>query len=678
MSHRGAVDAGEHARNTALGGDWPEAFDLFMDLDADGDLDPGDLPLLAEVAYAAGHLDVTIATWERVHASSLAVGDTIAAAGAAARVAMHLLFDTALMGPVRAWLKRAERLLEGHADAPAHAWYSVVRAYERFLSGDHDGARPWADRAVEVGSELEPAAGAIGRVAVARLLLIDGAVDDGLSLLEEVGIATTSGGLDPLSTGVVYCELVCAFQGMAQYDLAEQWTEVMERWCESNAIGSLRGRCRVHRAEILRLRGRCEEAEGEASAAYEELRPYLRRELGWPLSELGEIRRRRGDPAGAEQALSAALHAGWDPQPGLAMVHLSRGNVSAAVEMIRDALDRPVLIPSKERPPNTGLQRAPLLAARVEIEIAAGEVDRARAAAVELEQIAVDFKSRALAAGAELARGRVRLAEGEAARAREHFMEALRRWGEIGAPYEQAVARRELGQAHLALGQPHQARLELEAARALFGELARDRGEGRVPADPETDEVNPLDALVCEGDSWALTFAGSTVRVRDLKGVRYLARLVAEPGREFHVLDLVTLERGGAVERGPSGGRAVLGGDAGAMLDDRARTAYRRRLDEIDADIEEAGAAGDTGRAAQAEAEREFLVRELSRAFGIGGRTRKAGVASERARVAVTRALRTAISRISERHRALGEHLDRAVRTGTYCSYRADSRGTRR
>src|SRR4029077_18144912 len=124
---------------------------------------------------------------------------------------------------------------------------------------------------------------------------------EGLALLEEAGVAAVSGDLDPLSAGIVYCELVCALQGLAQYDLAEQWTEAMERWANTNAIGSLHGRCRVHRAEILRLRGHCHEAETEVLAACEELRPYLRRELGWPLSELGRIRLHRGDVPGAEQ-----------------------------------------------------------------------------------------------------------------------------------------------------------------------------------------------------------------------------------------------------------------------------------------------------------------------------------------------------------------------------------------
>jgi hypothetical protein len=203
---------------------------------------------------------------------------------------MHLLFDTALMAPVRGWLAQAERLLDGRSGTPAHAWLAVVRTYERMLSGDLPAARQWVPRAIEVGATCDPAASAIGRVAEARLLILDGDVQRGLALLDQAGVATVSGELDPLSTGVVYCELVCTLQGLAQYDVAEQWTEAMERWCETNAIGSLHGRCRVHRAEILRLRGSCHEAEGQALMACEELRPYLRRELGWPLNELGRIR----------------------------------------------------------------------------------------------------------------------------------------------------------------------------------------------------------------------------------------------------------------------------------------------------------------------------------------------------------------------------------------------------
>jgi len=103
-------------------------------------------------------------------------------------------------------------------------------------------------------------------------------------------------------------------------------------------------------------------------------------------------------------------------------------------------------------------------------------------------------------------------------------------------------------------------------------------------------------------------------------------------------------------------------------------TSYRRRLSEIDEDIEAARSLGDLEREAQAEAEREFLLRELSRAFGLGGRARRAGSSSERARAGVTRAIRQAMVRIAEQHPPLGEHLDRTIRTGTYCAYAPDPR----
>ncbi len=404
MSHEAGLGVVERARHAVARGDWQQALDLLMEADANGVLAPIDLPVLGEVAYAAGYLDMSIEAWERAYAAGMHAGDDVAAAGAAVRVAMHVLFDTALMAPVRGWLTRAERLLQGHDETPAHAWFAVIRAYERMLTGDTPSARQWARRAIEVGSNCDPAALAIGRVAEARLLILDGEVQQGLALLNEAAVATVSGDLDPLSTGVVYCELVCALQGLAQYDVAEEWTEAMERWCETNAIGSLHGRCRVHRAEILRLRGSCNEAESQALMACEELRPYLRRELGWPLTELGRIRLHKRDIAGAEEALLAAHRAGWDPQPGLALVRLIQGDVAAAAASIRDALEHPLRMPFKERPPNTDLQRAPLLEAQVEIEIAAGDMDRARSAADELELVAARFESKSLAASATLAR----------------------------------------------------------------------------------------------------------------------------------------------------------------------------------------------------------------------------------------------------------------------------------
>lgn len=672
----------ERAQAAVAGGNWWTAFDLLAQADAEGVLSAAELRLLGEVAYAAGHLDVTIEAWERVHAACLRAGDQDSAAEAAVRVAMHLLFDTALLAPVRGWLARADGLLEGRSGLPAHAWLGVVRAYERMLSGDLAGARPWARQAVDVGATCDPAACAIGRVAEARLLILDGDVDPGLALLDRAGVATVSGELDPLSTGVVYCEVVCALQGLGRYDLAEQWTEAMERWSGTGAIGSLHGRCRVHRAEILRLRGACDEAEAVALEACEELRPYLRRELGWPLTELGRIRLHKGDLAGAEEALLAASRAGWDPQPGLALVRLAQGDAATAATAIRDALAHPVRLPWKERPPDSDLQRAPLLEAQVEIALAVGDDDRARAASAELQLIATRFESTALTAAAALARGRVGLAGGDATGAELSLSEAVRRWTEVGAPYEVAVARTVLADAHAASGNAHRAALERDAARAAFAAI-RTAPTDAPPMSPGPHDPGVLEPAAggntfrLDGDFWTVVFDGSTAHVRDRTGMRHLARLLADPGREHHVLDLVAAELGRATRpddtRTADLRRSVLG-DAGEMLDARAKEAYRRRLAEIDDDIEQARAVGDADRAAQATTERDFLVRELARAFGLGGRGRRASSASERARVGVTRAVRQSIARLDELHPRLGEHLRRTVRTGTYCGYFPDPR----
>jgi tetratricopeptide (TPR) repeat protein len=671
---RSLVDA--HA--AAARGDWQLAFDLLMAADGDQLLTTADLTVLGEVAYAAGHLDVTIEAWERAYSASMRAEDPVAAAAAAVRVAMHLLFDTALMAPVRGWLARAEQLLDRPGETSAYAWLAVVRAYERMLTGDRPAAQQWARQAIDVGSRWDAAASAIGRVAEARLLILDGDVRQGLALLDQAGVTAVSGDLDSLSTGIVYCELVCTLQGLAQYDVAEEWTEAMERWCETNAIGSLRGRCRVHRAEILRLRGSCNEAETQALMACEELRPHLRRELGWPLNELGRIRLHKADIAGAEDALLSAHRAGWDPQPGLALVRLAQGDTATAAALIRDALERPSRVPSKEQPPNTDLQRAPLLEAQVEIEIAVGDIGAARSAADELERTAARFESRALIAAAALARGRVQLADGDASGAEQSLSEAVRLWNDVGAPYEAARARMKLAEAHTAAGSEHRAALEREAAHTILDGIRATSPP--APVDDDASDEQPaaaVNAFHREGDYWSVTFDGDTVHMRDLKGMRYLARLLADPGREHHVLDLVAAET--SHDSQTDTGRAAnlprpAFGDAGEMLDTRAKEAYRRRLTEIDDDIEQARAVGDAERAAQADTERDFLVRELTRAFGLSGRGRRAASASERARAGVTRALRQAMARIGEHHPPLGEHLTRTIRTGTYCVYSPDTR----
>jgi tetratricopeptide (TPR) repeat protein len=678
---------GRQARDLMAAGDWMEAFDLLRAADADTPLSGDGLMTLAEAAYGAGHYEAATEAFERAHGAHLAAGNLPGAAGAAVHLAMYLMMDTGLMAPVRGWLRRAARLLDGLDESSLHAAWAMTAAYERFLSGDMDAARDHGHDAIVVGDRQDaPGPATMGQIVTARIQILDGQVAAGLELLDEAAVTVMAGELDALAAGMAWCELICAMQGLAQYDRAEQWTEAMDRWRHGNAFGGIHGRCRVHRAEILRLRGSCAEAEEEALHACQELRPWMRREFGWPLTELGTIRLRRGDLAGAEEAFVAAHEHGWDPQPGLALLYLAKGDTARAMGSIQQALDHPLAVPSKERPPCTALCRAPLLEAQAHIAVAANDLDTAERAVEELDQIAERYASQAIRAGAVTARGRLALARGDIDVALDQIAEGVRAWVLVGAPYETAVARRWLAAAHRAAGHEDRALLEFRAATTTLERIgaspqatvATEDAQGAADLLAGRSLVAPPGTTTSgvfrrDGDTWTLAFGPRQVLLQDLKGLRYIARLLAEPGREFHVLDLAAVEAETRPAPRTTDDHADRANDhAGPVLDRQAREAYRRRLAEIDEDLEEAEHNADLERVARAKADRDFLVQELSRAVGLGGRSRVAHATAERARSAVTRSIRYALARIAEHHTDLAGHLEHAVRTGTYCAYDPD------
>jgi hypothetical protein len=158
-----------------------------------------------------------------------------------------------------------------------------------------------------------------------------------------------------------------------------------------------------------------------------------------------------------------------------------------------------------------------------------------------------------------------------------------------------------------------------------------------------------------EGDYWTIRYGGSVFRLRDAKGVGYLAQLLARPGEEIHVLELV--------------GSFVDEADAGPLLDGEAKAAYRERLRELDQDLQVARSCDEMARVAHIEEERAMLTRELSSAVGLGGRDRKSLATVERARVNVTRAIKSVIERIATSNAELARHCEATIRTGTFCCY---------
>jgi class 3 adenylate cyclase len=461
----------ERAREAAGRDAWEQAYDLLTESDRSEQLDPEALTLLANAAYITARAEEAIATWERVHAGHLQAGDREAAAGAAAQIS-GLMLEAGLFGPSRGWIRRAEALIEDLPDSLVHADLAAISIWPPFIQGDLEGAMEASRRAVEIGTRLGVSGTrAQGLNGQARVLIALGEMDEGMALLDEAAVAAVSGELDPLSASFLYCSTVCAYQGLAEYDRAEEWTKAMDRWTTDHPIGSFRGFCRAHRAEIMRLRGSWRDAEEEAQRACDEVRPYARVDVGWPLTELGLIRLRMGNLAGAEDAYVESIELGWDPQPGLGMVHLAQGDVDRASAEIREALEHPSEVESWERPPHTDLRRAPLYAAQVEIAVAAGDLDRARWAAGELERVASLYGSKALRAGAAFARGTVQLAEGDLDGAWRSFEDSARSWKQIGAPYESARARLALAEVHRAGGRRERALQEVRAARSVFERL---------------------------------------------------------------------------------------------------------------------------------------------------------------------------------------------------------------
>jgi tetratricopeptide (TPR) repeat protein len=189
-------------------------------------------------------------------------------------------------------------------------------------------------------------------------------------------------------------------------------------------------------------------------------------------------------------------------------------------------------------------------------------------------------------------------------------------------------------------------------------------------------------AIRREGEYWTVVYEGSLVRLRDSKGLHYLATLLATPGREFHVIDLEAQElRETSAPSGP-GRRSAPGelearpdlGDAGEMLDATAKAAYKARLEDLQTELDEAESFNDPARAAKAREEIDFIASELARAVGLGGQDRRAASRAERARLNVTRAIQAAMRNLDRANPALGRHLSSTIRTGRYCSYTPDPR----
>jgi class 3 adenylate cyclase len=473
------VETLELGRNAMDRHAWAEAVEAFGAADRDDGLAAGDLELLGTAAWWSGQPDEATEALERAFTAFADAGQS----GEAARVALALAYQAfrRRAGSIGAgWLARAERVLESEPDSPSHARVAVFHSLGALIAGRVTDAIALADRAMALArthNDRDASFMAMSFKGFGQILAGDWRA--GIALIDEAATAAASGQLDLRVASDIYCNTIAACRNVGDYKRAGQWADEGERWMRRQSVGGYPGICRVHRAELKKLRGLWSEAEQEARQACEELERFgLLDAVGYAQYEVGDIRLRIGDLDAAAEAFERAYEYGSDAQPGISLLHLARGELDDAARSIGRALAA-----------TTGTNgtadratRAKLLPAQIEIALAAGDLETAGPAVDELESIAADFERPVFEAGALTARGGLLIGEDRPSEASPLLGRSWRLWQETDLPYESAQARLRYAEALAAEGNLVDARRDLRAARGVFERLGARIDLARVDA----------------------------------------------------------------------------------------------------------------------------------------------------------------------------------------------------
>jgi DNA-binding CsgD family transcriptional regulator len=515
------------ARTALADCDWSRAHGI---LEAAACSTPSDeaerLDALGEALWWLGRIDACIEARQAAYALFEEHGEPSRAGQTAIWLYEHHCFkgQPAMAG---GWLRRARGALEGQTERVEWGNLLLREAEQSHGEGDLGPALEAATVALDLGRRMRsPDLEAEALQTIGRILIDDGRHRDGMGHLDEAMLLAVEGRLGPYATGKVYCSLIGACEDVGDLRRAAEWTEAATRWANHHPLAVFPGLCRVKRAEVLQRRGDWQQAEREARLACNELASVKVSSAAAAWIEVGEIRRRIGDLVGAEEAFAHADELCCTPSAGLALLRLAQGHPDSAARIIDDAL-----ADGANRP----LGRARLLPAKVQVCVATDRLDDAGEAADELDLVAAQYETEALAASAALARGRVQLATGDPS-ACATLRRAVERWQRLDVPYETASAQLLLGQACRSVGDRAGEDAAFTSAIATFDRLgaAYDARHARRLCDARTlpgglsereAEVLRLVAKGCTNKDIA-----RTLDLSDKTIARHLSNIFAKTG----------------------------------------------------------------------------------------------------------------------------------------------------
>lgn len=523
MSSSSDLDAG---RSAAAERRWADAFELLARADARGELAASDLDLLGEVALLRGEPPASIDALTRAYSSHLARHDAASAARSAGWLALQLIELGDFTNSV-VWAARAMRIVHGMPQPGALAGFAqLAPAVGQLGSGNPaDAAQRFREILAIAEQHDDPELAVNARLGLGKSLIEIGEIGEGFACFDACMTVITAGEVAPVPTGVVACALIS--DALLAFDLERvaAWTTVLDRWCSAQPeLITFSGQCLALKAALLLIRGAWEEASTAAELALSRLRAGDYRAVWGAPYHLAELNRLRGAFHSAEESYRRAGESGWEPQPGLALLHLAAGRIPLAQEEIRRSV--------AGADPFT---RRFLLPALIEIEVAAGDPVAARGALDELVAGARAAPTPVLDATVAAAQARVLLAEDERAAAAAPARIAVEAWARLGARYETARCRVLLGRALRSAGEDAAAAGEFDRARRVFLELRADPALAELDAatgDRHSAALTPRELEVLRLVSTGLTNRAVGVRLSlsEKTVARHLANIFGKLG----------------------------------------------------------------------------------------------------------------------------------------------------